>query len=188
MTKDFHDNIAKADFEYENRFTRVFALKNSPEIKLVGLKIGPFLEGKEYEVRFWVAEELEKKGIVRFREDESLDPIKLYKIHWKERVQPATQLSPLSEDFYPALRRFISRMKKDCADNAEKMRSYERSMSLAQDIVNCRLKKIVSLSSSSLQTDQILRNLSREERILYNELFEMIGGWKSNILKEEEKP
>ena len=69
----------------------------------------------------------------------------------------------------------------------EKIRDYERSMSLAQDIVNCRLKKIVSLSSSSLQMDQILRNLSREERSLYNDLFEMIGGWKSNILKEVEK-
>jgi hypothetical protein len=185
MSKDLFDKITDANFEYENRNVRVFALKDHPEINLVGLKIGPFLEGEEYEVKFWVAEELEKKGIIRFREDESLDPIKLYKIHWKERVQPATQLSPLSNDFYPSLRRFISRMKKDSDGTSEKMKDYDRSISLAQDIVNCRLKKIVSLSSSSLQTDQILRNLSKEERILYNNLYETINGWRSIILKEK---
>ena len=64
-------------------------------------------------------------------------------------------------------------------------RGYDRSMSLAH-IVNCRLKKIISLSSPPFQIDQILTYLSREERILYNDLFEMIGGWRSSVLKEEE--
>jgi len=51
--------------------------------------------------------------------------------------------------------------------------------------MNCRLKKIVGLASGPAQTDEILGNLSEEERNLYNRLHELVVEWRTKILKLE---
>ena len=175
--------IKDEDFVFENTPVKIVASRNCPEIELVGLKVGPFEEGKEYEVRFWIAHELEKAGIARFREEELLNAVKLYKMHWKERVQSVRQISSLSEDFYPRLRRYLASLKREAVKNPEKMKEYEKVSRLSRDIINCRLKKIVSLASTSMQTSQILKNLTREERIIYERLSSIISDWRSKILK-----
>ena len=175
--------IKDEDFVFENTPVKIVASRNCPEIELVGLKVGPFEEGKEYEVRFWIAHELEKAGIARFREEELLNAVKLYKMHWKERVQSVRQISSLSEDFYPRLRRYLASLKREAVNNPEKMKEYGKVSRLSRDIINCRLRKIVSLASTSMQTDQILKNLTREERIVYERLSSIINDWRSKILK-----
>jgi len=168
---------------FENAPVKIIVNRNCPEIELAGLKIGPFEEGKEYDVKFWIAHELEKAGIARFREEELLNAVKLYKMHWKERVQSVGQISSLSEDFYPRLRRYLVSLKREAVNNPEKMKEYEKVSRLSRDVINCRLKKIVSLASAPAQTDQILKNLTREERIIYERLSSTINDWRSKILK-----
>ena len=163
-------SIRDADFVFGNTPVKIVVNRNCPEIELAGLKVGPFQEGKEYEVRFWIARELEKAGIARFREEELLDLVKLNKIHWKERVQSAQQISSLSEGFYPRLRRYLADIKRVAVKKPEKMRDYQKARSLSRDIINLRLKKIVSLASAPAQTDQILKNLTKEERVVYKYL------------------
>lgn len=176
-------SIEDADFEFENASVRVVAIRNCPEVELAGLKIGPFEEGKEYEIRFWVAQELEKAGVARLREEELLDMVKLYKIHWKERVQPVKRVSSLPQEFYPKLRRYLTNLKREAARDAEKMGQYKKCLAYSRDIINCRLKKTVSLSSSPAQTNQVLQNLATEERILYDRLHEIISEWRKGILE-----
>ena len=176
-------SIENADFMFENSLVRVIANRNSQEIELAGLKIGPLQEGVEYEVRFWVAQELTKAGIARFREEDELDPIKLNKIHWKERVQTVKQISPLPEDFYPRLRRCMKDYKRKANSTPEKLAEYDKIIRLSRDIVNCRLKKIISLASAPAQTDQFLKCLTKEERALYTCLYDIITGWRNEILK-----
>jgi len=157
--------------------------RNCPEIELAGLKIGPFQEGKEYDVMFWIAEELEKAGIARLKEEEMLDAMNLHKIHWKERVQSVKEISSLPEDFYPRLRHYLSSLRKDALKNPEKMKEYERVSGLSRDIVDCRLKKIISLASTSTQTEQFLKSMTREERDIYERLHPIISSWRNAILK-----
>jgi len=176
-------SIKDADFMFENTPVKIIVNRNCPEIELAGLKVGPFEEGREYEVRFWIAQELEKTGIARLREEELLDAVKLYKMHWKERVQSVKQISSLPEDFYPKLRRYLAGLKGEAAKNPEKMKEHEKVTRLSHDIVNCRLKKIVSLASAPAQTDQILKNLTKEERVIYERLSAIISEWRSTILK-----
>jgi len=176
-------SIKDADFMFENSVVRVIANRNAPEIELAGLKIGPLQEGVELEVRFWAAQELAKAGIVRFREEDTLDTVKLNKIHWKERVQTIKQISPLLDDFYPKLRRFMKDAKKKANNTPEKMAEYDKVVRLSQDIVNCRVKKIISLASAPEQTDQFLKSLTAEERTLYNRLYDIIVEWRNEILK-----
>jgi len=178
-----HSPIKTIDFVYENSPVRIIINRNHPEIQLAGLKIGPYEEGKEYEVKYWIAHELEKAGIARLREEETLDSVKLHKISWKESIQQARQVSPLQEDFYPKLRRYLADLKKGAIGNPDKLKEYEKVSRLSHDIVNIRLRKIVSLASSPEQTNQTLKDLAQEERILYTRLHTIIDEWKTKILK-----
>jgi hypothetical protein len=172
------------DFCFENSLVKIIADRNYPEIKLAGLSVGPFEEGNEYEVHYWIGQEITNQGIAHFREDDCLDATKLYKIVWKERVQIAGQISELPEDFYPKLRRYLANIKGEIARKPEKIQEFEKTKQLAGDIVNSRLKKIVALSSSGPgQTDQVLKKITEEERTIYEQLSKIIGDWKAQILE-----
>jgi len=175
--------IRDVDFVFENSPARVVCNRNHPEIELVGLKIGPLEEGKEYELPYWIANELDRAGIARFREDELLDAKKLDKILWKEKVQQTRQVAHIEEDFYPRLRRFLKRLKMAANTNPDRNAEYRKAVGVAHDIVIVRLRKIVSLASSTEQTNQTLKDLAKEERILYDRLFNIVNDWKTKILK-----
>jgi len=177
-------SIRDADFIFKNTPVKIMINRNSPEIELAGLKVGPFQEGKEYEVRFWIAQELKRAGIARFREEELLDLVMLNKIHWKERVQASQQVAALPENFYPRLRRYFDDLKREAIKKPEKMRDYEKARRLSHDIINLRLKKIVSLASSPAQTNQILGNLTKEERVVYERLYGIISEWRAEIVSK----
>ena len=174
--------ICTLDFCYENSLVRIVANRNCPEIKLAGLTVGPFDEGNEYEVYFWVAKELANAGMVHFREDDILDATKLFKVQWRESVQIPGQISELPDDFYPKLRRCLAALKRE-ATQPEKLSEYEKMQHLAKDVVNSRLKKIVALSAAPRQGEQVLKKFSSEEKILYEQLVKIIYEWKDKILE-----
>jgi len=180
--------IRDVDFVFENSQVRIIVNRNCPEIQLVGLKVGPLEEGKEYEVQYWIANELERAGIARFREEELLDIKKLDKILWKEKVQQTRQVAHLEEDFYPRLRRFLSNLKRGANSSPDKMSEYRKAHDVAHDIVNVRLRKIVALASSPEQTNQTLKDLAKEERVLYDRLYTIVNDWKNKIIKGADEP
>jgi hypothetical protein len=182
MPKTVSMKITDLDFIFENSPAKIVANRNCPEIKLAGLTVGLFEEGNDYEVQYWIARELVKSGIARFREGELLEATTIHKIQWKERVQTARQTSQLPEDFYPKVRRYLEELKKEIAKKPEKTREYEKARQLTQDIINSRLKKIVLLASAPAQTERILGNFSSEERFLYEEIYALINEWKKQIL------
>jgi hypothetical protein len=182
MAKTARMRIDSLDFVFENSPVRIVANRNCPETKLAGLSIGPFEEGNEYELCYWIATELAKSGIVHLHAEDQLETGKLSKIQWTERVQTAGQMSKLPEGFYPKLRRFLAELREGIASNPEKVREYERADQLATDIVNSRLKKIVSMASAPAQTESRMRDFTGEERLLYGQLFNTINHWKSRIL------
>jgi hypothetical protein len=177
--------IKHLDFRFENSLVKAVANRNYPETKLAGLTVGPFEEGNEYEIYFWVAEKLAETGIVHFREEDRFGATELYKVQWKERVQVAGQISELPEDFYPKLRRYLNDARKE-ATQLEKMQEHEKSKQLACDIVNSRLRKIIALSSGPIQADQLTKRMTKEERLIYDQLEKLINRWRNRILQCEE--
>jgi hypothetical protein len=175
-------NSKNLDFCFENSFVRIIANRNYPEIRLAGLTVGPFEEGNEYEIHYWIAQEFAEQGIAHFREEDCLDATKLYKVVWKERVQIAGQISELPEDFYPKLRRYLANIKEEIPKQPEKVQEYEKAKHLTLDIVNSRLKKIVALSAGPAQIDQVLKKFTSEEKIIYEQLGKIISEWKTQIL------
>jgi hypothetical protein len=187
LSADPLTTIRDADFVFQNMPVKIVANRDSPKIDLPGVKVGPFKEGKEYEVRFWVAHELKKAGIAHLRIDEPLDLMMLNKIHWKEaRVQSSQRVTSLPEDFYPKLRRYLEELNEKAIKKAEYRSDYEKARKLSDDITRTRLKKIVSLASSP-RTRQIWGNLTKEEQVLYDYLYETISNWRTEILKNQEE-
>ncbi len=186
MSADPVASIRDADFNFENMPVKVVANRNNPQIELPGIKVGPFTEGKEYEVRFWVAKELENAGIARLRLDEPIDLMMLNKIHWKEaRVQTSQRVASLPESFYPKLRRYLEELNEEAIKKPEKRSDCEKAKKLSEDIKRTRLKKIVSLASSQAKTRVLTENLTKEERVLYDYLYETISKWGKEILKKQ---
>jgi hypothetical protein len=177
-------SIKNAEFSFENSPVKITASRNYPEIKLAGLTVGPFEEGNDYEVSYWIAEELVKSGIAHFHSQDLLDAGKVSKIQWTERVQTAGQMSKLPDGFYPKLRRYLVELREGIANNPERMREFERVDHLTKDIVNSRMKKIVSIASAPAQAESALRNLTVEERLLYEQLSQVINKWKTRILEQ----
>jgi hypothetical protein len=179
--------IRRQDFQFDNSPTRIVANRNCQEINLIGLNIGPFEEGNDYEVPYWVAAELDRSGIAHFRDDEKLNVNRLNKIQWTERVQTVGQISKPLNYFYPKLRRLVSELENQANRGPEKIVELEKTRQLARDIVNSRLRKIISIASAPAQTEQTLKNLTEEERSLYRRLYRFINEWRTQILEGENR-
>ena len=178
-------SIEDIDFEFENTPVKVVAIRSHPEVKVAGETIGPLEEGREFQVKYWIARELVKSGIARFHDEDRMDLIGLHKLYWRETVQTGRQLSPLPDNFYPKLRRFIMELKEKSTSDQAKAQEYDKVLRLAQDIVSCRLKKIISLAAGPAQTDNVLGSLSQEERLVYNYVYNFASKWRSKVLKFE---
>jgi DNA replication initiation complex subunit (GINS family) len=76
-------------------------------------------------------------------------------------------------------------LKDQASKETEKYQEYNKAKHLARDIVNSRLKKIVALSSAPTQTEQILKKLTSEEKILFEQLVKIISQWKTEIIETE---
>jgi len=186
LSADPVKSIRDADFVFENMSVKIVANRSSPKIDLPGVKVGPFTEGKEYEVKYWIASELKKAGIAHLRMDEPLELRIVNKIQWKERTQASQRLTPLPEDFYPKLRRYLEELNEEAIKKPEKRVDYDKAKNLSDDITQMRLRKIVSLASSGREkTGQILRSLTKEEKYVYDCLHKIISEWKTEILKNQ---
>lgn len=163
-------------FLFENRFVKVIAQRNMPKMDLVGLSIGPFEEGREYEVRFWIARLLEEEGIVKIQDADRDEISSLHRIHFAERR--ASTPTQIPSDFYPRAWRLLNQLKSSSTKNAEKMLEYEHVRNLLRDIINVRVNKIIALALLQLPETQALKNLTLEEKALYEHISKGISEWR----------
>jgi hypothetical protein len=175
-------SIDDVDFDFENLPAKIVASQSIQDLQVAGVEVGPIAEGQELDTRYWVASHLVAAGLASFRDDEMMTFNVLYKTHWKEtKLQLGRRISSLPEYFYPRLRRYLRQLKEKASMDAMWASEYTNALRLAHDVTNCRLKKIVSLSASSAQTEDLLQNLSSEERLLYERLHAMVSTWRSKI-------
>lgn len=176
------------DFDYEDSFVRIISLTNLQEITIADTTVGPFEEGKEFETRYWIAEELVRSGYARFHEEAILSYATISKLHWREtKLSPGLQIFQLPDHFYPKLRRFLKAARERSTSEPTAATQYLQADRLARDIINCRLRKIVSLAASSTRTASLAQVLSKEERVLFERVRSAVAEWESRILDVELK-
>jgi hypothetical protein len=184
---EFCASLTDLDFEFEDSNVRVISLTSLHEVTIADTRVGPLQEGKELETRYWIAESLVRAGYARFHEDDVLTFAVLSKLHWREtKLSQGFQISPLSDHFYSKLKRFLGYSRKRSSSEPMSTAQYLQGTRLAQDIVNCRLRKIVNLATSSSKTTAAMTQaLTREERILFDKVKSAVAEWQEAILDIE---
>jgi hypothetical protein len=177
--------VEDIDFDFENAQTRVIITREIPETTSRLAKLSSAKVGQEVDVPYWTAKELIDLGFARFREEDTLDYNSLSKIHWRETIPASRQIPALQASFYCLLRRHLSQLHQSSKQDQLKLRELERTESLVRDIVNCRVRKIVSLAASPTPSEELLQGLTYEERALYSILNGTIEGWKTKLLGME---
>lgn len=185
MAGEDSSTIKDIDLKFRHSPARVVMLTDCTEIDLLGIKVGPFNKDEEITVDYWIANESVKYGLARFHDDSELNMIVLNKIHWREMIQPGKKFSTLPENFYPSLRRCLSNLNSRALKDPSSVEEKSKALRIAQDIVNCRLNKVVRLALAPEQTGEILQMLSPEEKMLYDRLRAIILDWKLHILNLE---
>jgi len=180
-------SVEDIDFDFENSQIRIVVTRELPEsVPRMG-KLSSAKVGQEVEVPYWAARELVHNGYARFREEDTLNYSSLSKIHWRETIPSSRQLPSLQGNFYCLLRRHLGDLRDSSRQDPAKLRELEKTENLARDIVNCRIRKIDSLAASPMPSEEIIKALTHEERVLYSILNRTIEEWKAKLLAQEPK-
>lgn len=174
------DEVEAAELLRRNRMVKVLITKATPEFEG---NVWGLAEKAEVGVPYWLGEELVRSDFAKFRDEESLSPVSLSKIHWRETIPSSRQLPALEEGFYHKARNLLKQLKLEASSG--RGREYEKAEGLYRDILNCRLRKIVALAASPAQTDTAHQNLSMEEKTLSNSLLVIIDSWRKAMLAIE---
>ena len=177
-------SVDDIDFDFQNSQIRVVVTRELPETPRMP-KLSSAKVGQELEVPYWTAKELVQLGYAKFREEDVLNYNSISKIHWRETIPASRQLPALQPNFYCLLRRHLGELHQKSKQDQVKLRELERTESLVRDIVNCRLRKIVSIAASPTPSEELIQGLTFEERVLYSTLNKTIEDFKSKLLGQE---
>jgi len=179
-------SVDDIDLDFENSTIRLIVTREIPEMPRMP-KLNSARVGQEVEIPFWIAQELVRLGYGKFRDEDVLTYNSLSKIHWKETIPASRQIPALNGNFYCILRRHLAELRKQSKQDQIKLRELERTETLVRDIVNVRVRKIVSLSASPTPSGELIQGLTHEERALYLTLNKTIGEWKGKLLEVSER-
>ena len=179
--------VEDIDFDFENSPVRITLTREIPDLPPKLSRVLSVRVGQEVEVPYWTARELVGLGYAKFREEDVLNYNSLSKIHWRETIPASRQLPALQPNFYCLLRRHVADLREVSKHDQVKLRELERTETLVRDVVNCRIRKIVSLAASPTPSEELIQGLTYEERTLYTILNKTILEWKGKLLGSELK-
>ncbi len=182
MPRSASSSIRVSQFMHEEDLVRVAFQRDFPEVAVGEFHEGPFEGGSEAKLPLWVAKILEADGVVKIDEGQQLRPNELYKLSMRERGEI---LYPLIPHFYSRVRDLLSRLNSAVKSNPTvPVLNEQRQVQMkAQDLVNCRLQKIMRLALERNPAKSSIDALEPEERALFNILRTEIEDWRQKILE-----
>ena len=165
--------------DYENNFVRCKAVRNIPEIEIVGFKLEAVEMNREFTTFYWVARDLVRNGFVDYV-DEILNNNEWTQVHFKERINPAGPPSTLPDDFYPkAYQSFTT------AEDLNTEIKLNRTRARYRDILESRINRITRLASAEAISPT--RLLQPEEISLYDRVHSIVSEWRVSMREIGEK-
>jgi len=187
VSKSFRDDLRLnpfkiSDIKFENSRVRLIAIKSIPKISIGDEQLGPVDENKYFEARYWVAEELVKNGFAKIVSGEDkLEMVDIQKAQIVETIQSPRHVASLPKNFYARLRKFLKNLRNESLSNPDKKAEFQKALQLAMDIVTSRINKILILSSIREKDESILKNLTFEERFLFERVYEEVNRWRNSV-------
>ncbi len=134
--------------------------------------------GAEIEVLYWISRKLSEAGLAKPADSARMDLIQLSKIHWRETIPATRQISAVGKDFYFKMKEYLSNLRAASKADGSKLMELEKAMGLFEEILNCRIRKILSIASAGAESEEALKNLTPEERLLLEGVRSVIMAWK----------
>ncbi|HDI46780.1 MAG TPA: DNA replication complex GINS family protein [Candidatus Methanomethylia archaeon] len=183
MSLEIRDAVKFQDFMFEELAVPVVFIKECPIFSISGEELGPFEAGQEAELPLWAAQVLEKEGYVEVKKTPELTLQELSKAVWKE--ERSDTLFPIPLDFYARLRRYLQALKRKVRESPSPDILHELRMAetKAQDLVSCRIQKVIRLALEKEAHPKIVESMAFEERILFNEVHQLVEAWRNTILR-----
>jgi len=129
-------------------------------------------------VLYWMALKLSEAGLAKPADSARMDLIQLSKIHWRETVPATRQIAAVGKDFYFKAKEYISELRAASKADGSKLIELEKAMGLLQEILNCRIRKILSIAAAGAESEEALKNLTPEERLLLDSVRSKVMDWK----------
>ena len=161
---------------------RITLLENLPAIQVGEVSLEASQAGITLEVPRWVAEIITRSGFADM-DEESLDA-ELFKATSRERIQGSTQLASLGEDFHLKVHRYLSHFSAQSDTNPEARATYEKLSMTAYDLLTMRMVKVIQLAASKSPPLDIFEKITLEEKLLFNQVQQLVSHWRSSILEE----
>ncbi|MEM2890204.1 MAG: hypothetical protein QW358_02515 [Candidatus Hadarchaeum sp.] len=147
---------------------RVRVIRDLPEVELVGRKLGPLAVGDETELWLWDANALRKSEFVDF-----LQPIttaEIRKLVFAE--ERGSEPLPLSDNFYVSAASSVFSLLQE-----GRKKEADEIISQVFLLLDARLPKLIRLAFSP----EVPSGLTPEERLLVNEVSEVIDDWNRRL-------
>jgi hypothetical protein len=171
--------IKRLQFEFEEGSVQVKILKDvngllEREFKLTSKR------GQEKNVPLWIATELVKQGYAKLKEN-FIELSELHNVLKKEGEAHALQ--SIDENFYLKVRNQLKFLKQIESPTAQQ--TYEKIEALIRDILTMRLFKVLKIASQSRNSRGFTEYMTKEERILFQELSSLCIHWKDKLFSLE---
>jgi hypothetical protein len=171
--------IKRLQFEFEEGSVQVKILKDingllEREFKLTSKR------GQEKNIPLWIATELVKQGYAKLKEN-FIELSELHNVLKKEGEAHALQ--SIDEDFYLKVREQLKFLKQ--IDSPTAQQTYEKIEALIRDILTMRLFKVLKIASQTRTSRDFTEYMTKEERILFQELSSLCIHWKDKLFSLE---
>lgn len=169
---------------YEMEKVKIKVLKKIPEIKVGNEVLGPLAKDQELEIERWIANILKDEGYVEIVDDKSIDLKVISKVAWGENR--TSQLLSLEPTFYVKAKSYLKLLSERAKNNPEVLNEKRAAEVKLTDIINCRIQKIVNMALMGTQPPkEVFERLTPEEKMLFNELLNLILRWRRSIKGED---
>jgi len=170
----------EAVFELDNMPVKLVAQRKIPHMETAGISLKGYEENEEFVTHFWVARPLIYAGLARLA-DQLVDLSELSRIHYMERIHPVDRVAPLPDKFYQRIYLTLDELARTGEGDSGSYEARSRIAGMYRDIVEGRIRKIVRFASLSVPTEQT-RNLTTEEKVLFEKLALETRNWRSRML------
>lgn len=148
-------------------------------LKDLEVSVNPFIfisvkEGDMTSIPRWLSIILNEQGLIELHDEDHLSYIK--RSLNRERISPAHIPSTIDPDFYVRVNNYLLGV-----DSKER----ESLIVSLNPFIASRLQKIAKLSASSPLLPEIEEKLSLEEKLLYENFYNMTSNFKKLVLKLE---
>ncbi|MFX0070862.1 MAG: hypothetical protein ACFFAO_07210 [Candidatus Hermodarchaeota archaeon] len=175
------DSLKRINFAFKNEEIYTECIKDYKGTAILGENLGPFVKGKKYKLKLFLAIPFIKNNILKLASNEKCDNIDLQRFAIAERDENKL-VRKENEFFLNKIKEFRFFMNKDVKDGNKPQQFLDNYNSYLVNVLDARLLKLLRMAKSDLNLDDQKR-LTRTELILFKKFNKYLKMWRNYFLE-----